>query len=69
MVSSLIFQKILGKINEPLPQTPSPVFARALPSDRASLSIHGRFVPSTLASPSIIGRFAASIQALPSTFN
>ena len=52
-----------------LPQTPSPVFARALPSVRAPLSIHGCFAPSLLASPSIIGRFAASIRASSSTFN
>ena len=61
--SSFIFQKISGEEHRAPSPNPFPVFARALPSVRAPLSIHGRFAPS------IIGRFAASIRASPSTFN
>ena len=56
MVSRLNFQKFSGEgLTEPPPQTPPPVFSRALPSVRAS--------------PSILGRFAPSIRASPSTFD
>ena len=65
MISSLIFQKFSGEgLTEPPPQTPPPVFSRALPSVRASPSILGRFAPSTRASPSILGRFALNTRAL-----